>query len=76
MAAAMVRMLLVAPLMRPPFDRLVPSFCQRKLSGALPLGVTLKLALLPVRMVRLAGWRLMPGGAYTLSVATWLVAAA
>src|ERR1035437_4442503 len=74
-AAAMVRVLLVAPLMSPPFDRGVPSFSQRKLNGALPLGVTLKLALLPVRMVKLAGGTLMPGGANTLSVATWLVAA-
>ena len=76
MAAAMVRVLVVAPLMRPSFDRGVPSFSQRKLSGALPLGVTVRLALLPTRTARLAGWTLTPGGANTLSVATWLVAAA
>ena len=60
MAAVMVRVLVVAPLMRPPFDRGVPSFSQRKLNGALPLGVTVKLALLPVRMVRLAGRFMVP----------------
>src|ERR1035437_5107913 len=41
-AAVMVRVVLVAPLMRPLFDRGVPSFIQRNLSGAMPLGVTLK----------------------------------